>query len=729
MGKHIALLCMSLNIGGAETHIYELAKALTAQGHTVTVFSNGGVYADALQQEGIRHIKTPLHTKTASSLLTSYRILKQEFKTNRPSVVHSHTRISNFIGGMVCRKLHLPMVTTVHFNFRCNFFFRRFSDWGQRALAVSEDLKTYLVKNYQYNPAHVALTVNGIDMERFKKQDASAFRASLGIAPEEKMILMVSRLDKEASIHVSRFLDIAPKVFKRVPDSRLVIVGNGKLYRDFERRAEEINRALGKEFILMQGAKTNIEEYTAAADLFVGISRSALEAMASKVPTVLLGNLGYLGLYSDAIQKECIETNLTCRGYPYPKEEALIDLVCGCLTGKDLSTETEEGYRLVQNHFSIHIMADSALAQYQSAIEEMRPLDYMIGGYYGTDNFGDNLTLSLLLGHLKGKKGSFLTHNMNQTVPAPSVQKVHRFNLWTIRRLMKQTKVFLLGCGSILQDATSNRSIFYYHFLIRMALRYHCKVMLYANGIGPINRSTNQKRTTKLLNKIDLITARDQESIQLLHRLSVYCPIVQTADDVFSLQLPKEQALSLPKEAEGKTVVGINFKLNTNETENIDALAGALNNLARRHALYYLLLPFHLEQDTPALKALQSRLDSGISHLAEELRNPTDIIQHIRAGQYQIFERLHGQVVATILGTPFLPINYDPKNYSLALQLGMENLAVDHSDITEEHIEAAFEQLLAQQEIIRKKMETYTENACKKAALNREWLIKLIEDY
>ena len=368
MGKHIALLCMSLNIGGAETHIYELAKALTAMGNTVTVFSNGGVYADALQKEGIRHIKTPLHTKTLSAFWTSYRILKQEFKSNRPSVVHSHTRISNFIGGMVCKKLRLPMVTTVHGNFRCNFLLRRFSYWGLRSLAVSEDLKKYLIENYHYDPAHVALTVNGIDRDRFKEQDASEFRLSLGIAPEEKMILLVSRLDRESTVHVSRFLEIAPDIFRRVPDTRVVIVGNGNVFCEFEQRAEEINREFGRDYILMQGAKTNIEQYMASADLFVGISRSALEAMASKVPAVLLGDFGYLGLYSDKIKKECIETNLTGRGYPFPSARDLTDLICDCLSGKDLTRQKEEGLRLVQEHFSICTMADSALKQYESAI-------------------------------------------------------------------------------------------------------------------------------------------------------------------------------------------------------------------------------------------------------------------------------------------------------------------------------------------------------------------------
>lgn len=723
MGKHIAHLCMSLNIGGAETHIFELAKGLTAQGNTVTVFSNGGVYADALEKAGICHVKTPLHRKNPFALIRSYRLLKREFKKNPPSVVHSHTRISNFVGGMICKRLNIPMVTTVHFNFRSGFFFRWFSNWGCRALAVSEDLKTYLVKNYGYDPNHVALTVNGIDMERFSKRDESEFRASLGVKPDEKMILLVSRLDKEASIHVSRFLEIAPAIFKERPDIKVVIAGHGKLYGEFEQKVATIHRQCGKEFILLQGARTNIDQYTACADLFVGISRSALEAMSAEVPTVLLGNLGYLGLYSHRIKKECIETNLTCRGYPYPTDRELTDLILRCLK-TDLSQEVQEGLRLVKEHFSIAIMAETALKQYDSAIRQFRPFDYMISGYYGTDNFGDNLTLSILMELLKNHKGTVLTHNIRKTPVPADVNKVHRFRLWTIHKQMKKTRVFLLGSGSILQDATSNRSIFYYHYILRMALRCRCKVMLYANGIGPIKNSWNRKRTTKLLNQIDLITARDEESIALLRELNIHCPTVLTADDVFSLKLG-ENALKPVDEAKGKTVVGVNFKLNGKEAAKIGAISAALKTLSEKYDLFYYLIPFHNGQDLPALQQLHHTLPK-ISYLVSD---PQKIAEAIQLGSFQIFERFHGQVIAAKLGTPFLPINYDPKNHSLACRMGMEDYLIDHHEISREKIINTFDNLMQNQEQVRERILQFAADAEERAQGNREYLLNMIEEY
>ena len=52
---NILLAAMQLDIGGAETHIVELAKELKRRGHNVIVASNGGAYVKELEADNIRH--------------------------------------------------------------------------------------------------------------------------------------------------------------------------------------------------------------------------------------------------------------------------------------------------------------------------------------------------------------------------------------------------------------------------------------------------------------------------------------------------------------------------------------------------------------------------------------------------------------------------------------------------------------------------------------------------
>ena len=62
-GANILLSLMQLNIGGAETHVVELAKELKRKGFNVIVTSNGGVYVKELEDAGIKHYAVPLQNK------------------------------------------------------------------------------------------------------------------------------------------------------------------------------------------------------------------------------------------------------------------------------------------------------------------------------------------------------------------------------------------------------------------------------------------------------------------------------------------------------------------------------------------------------------------------------------------------------------------------------------------------------------------------------------------
>ncbi len=65
----ILMVLMGLEIGGAETHVTELAIALKDRGYDIEVASNGGVYAQELEQHGIMHHCLPLNRRKASALI------------------------------------------------------------------------------------------------------------------------------------------------------------------------------------------------------------------------------------------------------------------------------------------------------------------------------------------------------------------------------------------------------------------------------------------------------------------------------------------------------------------------------------------------------------------------------------------------------------------------------------------------------------------------------------
>ena len=181
---HILMVTMSLGIGGAETHILELTRGLLASGHKVTVASAGGVFAEELEAAGAQHVWAPLHTKHPAKMAQSYRILARLARRESFDVIHAHARIPGFIAAKIAKRFDIPFVTTFHYTFNPVWYLRMLTQVGERMLAVSHDLKEYLIRYYNVPAEKIGITVNGIDTARYNTPDAAqkaAVRAELGI--------------------------------------------------------------------------------------------------------------------------------------------------------------------------------------------------------------------------------------------------------------------------------------------------------------------------------------------------------------------------------------------------------------------------------------------------------------------------------------------------------------------------------------------------------------------
>ena len=78
---------MGLDIGGAETHIVELAKELKAQGHDIAIASNGGVYVPEIKVAGIRHYSVPMHRRNLNCMLRARGMLKEIIRRETRCIV------------------------------------------------------------------------------------------------------------------------------------------------------------------------------------------------------------------------------------------------------------------------------------------------------------------------------------------------------------------------------------------------------------------------------------------------------------------------------------------------------------------------------------------------------------------------------------------------------------------------------------------------------------------
>lgn len=291
----------------------------------------------------------------------------------------------------------------------------------------------------------------------------------------------------------------------------------------------------------------------------------------------------------------------------------------------------------------------------------------VVSGYYGFNNAGDEAILLAVLNGLRKKIPdadiTVFSGNPQLTRERHDVKSVHRFNLFGILKTLFKSDLLLSGGGSLLQDVTSIKSLLYYLTILFLGSVLSKKVMLYAQGIGPIDRKWLRNLTAFVLKRVDVLAVRDEESQKFLLSLGVKDEKIKlTADAVFTL--PKielkdgEVLLNRYGVKKNQEIVGVAIR-SWNNDKFLGALVDALDILADAGKQIF-LIPLQYAADITIAKKLQKamRHDAKIldgEHSAEELLSLTGNLNLL------IGMRLHSLIFAAVMGVPFVALDYDPK--------------------------------------------------------------------
>ncbi len=162
----------------------------------------------------------------------------------------------------------------------------------------------------------------------------------------------------------------------------------------------------------------------------------------------------------------------------------------------------------------------------------------LISGYYGFGNTGDEAILQATIQGLR-RRGhtniAVLSADPAGTGRLWDVPAFHRYRPREFFPSMQRGGLFMSGGGGLFQDTTSRRSLFYYLAMLQMAQRRGMKTMVYAQGLGPLHRSSSRKAVRWALQRVDRITFRDDASAALLAEIGLPHRAVVTADAAFTL--------------------------------------------------------------------------------------------------------------------------------------------------------------------------------------------------
>jgi glycosyltransferase involved in cell wall biosynthesis len=297
----VLLVIDSLDGGGAERYVVDLAIALRGRGWPVEVAcSTGGVRAGALTDAGIP-VSVLLGGLVKRRISGGYgRALRRLVRDRRPAVVHAHLYASAAAAVVATRGLSVPVVLTEHTEApwrdrAARAISRRVYQRVDHVVAVSSAIRDTLVGTYGVPAGRVDLLLPATAAPA-----AAPRRATGGTAAT---VGVVGRLVPEKGVDV--FLRAVALVSAAVPAARFVVVGDGPLRAALEDRAVSLGLA---GVVTFTGFRPDAPQLIAGLDVLVVPSRSdgsplvVCEAMAAGIPVVAsrVGGLPDLVAHGDS---------------------------------------------------------------------------------------------------------------------------------------------------------------------------------------------------------------------------------------------------------------------------------------------------------------------------------------------------------------------------------------------------------------------------------------------
>lgn len=369
----VLMVMDSLDVGGTETHVLSIIKALKKlEITTIYAGANGIMYEDFAQVGCPIHIidLSPaalchMHSETLPTIITP---LQQVMHKRKINIVHVHQTPSGIYAAMAAKQLGIPVVFTTHGTYYPKDEIQIMQHYSDAIISVSNPIH----KKLACMNIHSEIIPNGIDTTDFQATDASAIRAQLGIPPMSHTIVYISRLSWDKASVCKMLVLAAQKLsLNGVSPLHVVIVGHGQQFHEIQELANYVQQRTKHFFIHMVGIQKQVCNYFSLGDIVVGTGRVALEAMACGKPVLAIGNHGFFGFVTPNSYTQAWRYYFGDHDSIYKPSEGLIaQSLRGVLADKDiLQWIGAQGRKWILQHFDIDKIVERIVNLYKQVIK------------------------------------------------------------------------------------------------------------------------------------------------------------------------------------------------------------------------------------------------------------------------------------------------------------------------------------------------------------------------
>ncbi len=347
-------------------------------------------------------------------------------------------------------------------------------------------------------------------------------------------------------------------------------------------------------------------------------------------------------------------------------------------------------------------------------------------GYYGFGNLGDEAVLAGIrqaLATTLNPDMLVLSANPAQTEKLhPGVRATARWSVKEAGQALRGTDLFILGGGSLLQDATSVKSVVWYSLMAHIARKRSRRVLWWGQGIGPLSHPLSRFLVKQIARQADAITVRDESSQKLLKQIGCGGVITVVADPAFALEPAPPVGVALPNDA-------LLLSLRNWKTDDLSRVLKPTeqDSSANLQTIWQgtpIALPMHLPEDATYMKEVLGEWTAQYDWQASGA-TVEQTLGRFRGADLVVAMRLHALIFAARCTVPFVALSYDPKVNALAEAAGQADALIGVENITvaalQEKVQRVRETKQERQTHLQNFGETQRKRASIPAQIAGEW--------
>ena len=684
------------DVGGAKTHVLSLVSELSKSNDVVLVSFREGEFADDARALGIdtRIIKSKNPLRDIRELKNL--IIREDF-----DIVHCHGAKANVMASMIKPSLKIPVITTVHSDYRLDYMgsIAKMLTNGFLNTVALRTLDGYigvtnafldLLCERGFDPYKLYTLNNGIDFSipMEPKIGREEYLARFGIKDGENAVVCGIAARFHPVKDIATAVRAMAKVRDEFPNIYLVLGGDGEqaeFLKDLVKRENLIDRVIFAGWIDDMDTFLNAVDISIISSVSEGFPYSVLESIRGKC-TMVSTKVGAMpeiiddgenGLLFDVgdVQKLASHIRFLTENPEIRKGMA-----------EKLFIKADEKYSfdtMVKTQLSIY---ERALGSYK--LKDKKRDQVLICGSYGRGNAGDDAILKAVIKEVyevsDTAKICVMSKNPKQTKKSLRVRSIYTFNVFKMLYAMRKSHLFINGGGSLIQDSTSSRSLYFYLMTLLAAKMCKCDVMMYGCGIGPVTRGNNRRISAKVINKTaDCITLRDPDSFSELQDMKVKAPkMVLAADPTLGITPAPENRINAVFEELGISPDGNYMCLAMRNWKDIDEKLSEIARFAdyakREYGLDTVLLPMERKKDEIIAKKCAEKMEEK-AHIIRREMDVSTVIGVLSKMRVICAMRLHALVFGAGQGVATIGIAYDHKVTGFMNYIGRE-MCVQYED-------------------------------------------------